>query len=99
MFASGAHSSASMDKLVFQDGGTEDSMVASKIVLLMWSTGTILQDRLVDQLSTMEQRFHANLVLPAKGRLQYRRVGSNLKEQYVTKKFQIKFHAHIAVEN
>ena len=56
-------------------------MVAVKLGMLMWSTYKIHRERLADQLSTMEQRPHANPVLVAKGHMQYRWFGSKLTEQ------------------
>jgi hypothetical protein len=77
----------------------EDSMVANKIVLLMWSTDTTHKERLVDQLSTMEQRPHENLEIVDKGHLQYSWFRSNLKEQEVVNKEKVKIKAHIVVED
>ena len=80
----------------------EVSMVANLLGLLMWSTENIHQDRLVDrlvvQLSTMEQRPHENHVLVAKCNVQYSWFRSKLKEQCVIKKEEVKLNAHIAVE-
>jgi hypothetical protein len=68
----------------------EDFKVASKIGLLMWSTDNVHRERLNDQLTTMEQRPHANPVLAAKGAMQHRWFRSNLKEQAVVNKDKIK---------
>ena len=46
-------------------------MVAHKIGLLMWATDKLQKDRLLNQMSTMEQRTHENPVLVAKGHMQY----------------------------
>ena len=43
------------------------------------------KERLTDQLSTMEQRPHANPVIAAKGHMQYRWFRSKLKEQEVVR--------------
>ena len=74
-------------------------MVASKLVLLMWSTDNVHRQRLNEQLSTMWQRPHENLVLVAKGHMQYRWFRSKLKEQEVVKKEKIQLKANIAVED
>ena len=65
----------------------------------MWSTDKIHRERLVDQLSTMEQRPHENHLLAAKCHMKYRWFRSKLKEQDVVKKEKIKLKAHIAVED
>ncbi len=65
------HSSALVEKTGFEDGWMEDSMVANKLGLLMRSTDKIHRGRLADQLGNMEQRPHENLVLVAKGHMQY----------------------------
>ena len=44
----------------------ENSMMANKLGVLMWSTDKIHKERLADQLSTMEQRPHENPVLAAR---------------------------------
>ena len=54
-------------------------MVANKLGLLMWSTDKMHNERLADQLSAMEHRSHENPVLAAKGLMQYKWFGSNLK--------------------
>ena len=60
-------------------------MVASRLCLLMWSTEKTHKARLVDQLSTVEQRPNEKLVLVAKGHMQYRWFKSKLKEQEVVR--------------
>ena len=50
----------------------DDSMVANKLGLLVWSTAKIHKERLVDKLSTMKQRHQENPVLAAKGHMQYK---------------------------
>jgi hypothetical protein len=72
MTATEVHSTASMDKSGFEDGWIEDSMVANKLGLLMWSTDKVHREKLDDQLSIMEQRPHENPVLAANGHMQYR---------------------------
>ena len=67
----------------FEDGWMEESMVANNIGLLMWPTDKAHKDRLVDKLSTMEQRPHDKLVLAAKGHMQYRWPSSKMREQEV----------------
>ena len=67
--------------------------------MLRRSTGQIHKDRLVDQLSTMEQRPHENVVVAAKGHMQYRWRRSKLKEQEVVKKEQRKITARIAMKD
>ena len=62
---------------------------ANKLGLLMWSTDKIHNEMLADQLSTMEKRPHENLVLAAKGHLQYRWRRSNMREQEVVRKEKI----------
>ena len=74
-------------------------MVASKLGLLMWSTDKIHRERLVDQLSTMEQRPHENPVLAAKGHMQYRWFRSKLKEQEVVRKEKMNLKAHCSGES
>ena len=59
-------------------------MVASKLALLMWPTDKIHRERLVDQLST--RGHHENLVLVAKGHMQYRWFRPKLEVQEVVKK-------------
>ena len=88
MIASETHSSASVEKTGVDDGWIEDSMVANKIVLLVWSTDKTHKERLVDQFSTMEKHPHENPILAAKGHMQYRWFRSKLKEQDVVKKGQ-----------
>ena len=75
-----------MEKTGFEDGWIEDSMVANKLGMLMWSTDKTHKKMLVDQLSTMEQRPHENPVLAAKGHMQYKWFGPKLREQYVVNK-------------
>ena len=81
MTATETHASACMEKTGFEDGWIEDSMVANKIGLLMWSTVKIHTERLADQFNTMEQRPHESPVLAAKGHMQYKWFRSKLKEQ------------------
>ena len=71
MITSETHSSASVDTIGFEDGSTEGSVVANKLRLLMCSIEKVRGERLVDNLSTMEQRFHENPVLAAKGHMQH----------------------------
>ncbi len=47
MTATEAHSTASMDKSGFEDGWLGDSMVASKLGLLMWSTDKVHRGKLL----------------------------------------------------
>ena len=77
--ASETTSSASVTKSGFEDGWTEDSMVANKLGMFMWSTDQTHKARLVDQLSTMELRPNVNPVLAAKGHMQYKWFRSKLK--------------------
>ena len=70
--ATETHSTATVDKAGFEDGWLEDSIVASKLGLTMWATDQIHQDRLTDQLNTMEKRPHENPALAAKGHMQYK---------------------------
>ena len=70
-----------MEETGFEDGLIEDSMVANKLGLSMWSTDKIHMEKLVYQLSAMEHRPHANPVIVAKGHMQYRWFGSKMKEQ------------------
>ena len=56
MTATETHASASVEKTGFEGGCMEDSTVANKLGPLMLSTDKIRNDRLVDQLSTMDQR-------------------------------------------
>ncbi len=58
---------SNVDKSGFEDGWMEGSVVANKFGLCMWHTDNTHQERLVDQLSTMEQRPHENLVLLPRG--------------------------------
>ena len=74
-------------------------MVANKLSLIMWYTDKIHGGRLDDRLDTMGQRPHDNLVLVAKGHMQYRWFRSNLKEQEVVRKENMTLKAHIAVED
>ncbi len=58
------------NKSGFEDDWMEDTTVASKLWLLMFSTDRAHKERLADQFSTMEQRPHQNRVLAAKGHTQ-----------------------------
>ena len=86
MTATEVHSAASMDKSVFGDGWLEDSMVASKLGLLMWSTDKVHREKLDDQLSIMEQMPHENPVLAAKGHMQYKWLRAKMREQDIVSK-------------
>ncbi len=79
MSASETHSSASFDKSGFDDGMMADSMVTNKLGMLMWPTNQIHKGTFVDQVSTMEQRPHANPVLAANGHMQHGWFRSNVK--------------------
>ena len=98
MTATETHSTASMDKSGFEDGWLEDSMVASKLGLLMWSNDKVHKDRLEDQLGIMEQRPHENPVLAAKGHLQYRWFRAKMREQDIVKQEKMEVKAQVAVE-
>ena len=87
-----------MERLAFEDCWIEDSVVASKLGMLMWYTDKTHKERLVDLLSTMEHRPHENLVLAAKGHMPYRWFRPKLKEQDVVNYEKIKLKAHIAVD-
>ena len=80
MTATEVHSTASMGKSGFEDGWLEDSVVASKLGLLMWSTDKVHKEKLHDQLNIMKQRPHENPVLAAKGHMQYKWVRANMRE-------------------
>ena len=98
MTATEVHSTASMDKSGFEDGWLEDSMVASKIGLLMWSTDKVHREKLDDQLSIMEQRPHENPVLAAKGHMQYKWLRAKMREQDIAKQENMEVKAQVAVE-
>ena len=98
MTATEVHSTASMDKSGFEDGWLEDSMVASKLGLLMWSTDKVHREKLDDQLSIMEQRPHENPVLAAKGHMQYRWLRAKMREQDIVKQEKMEVKAQVAVE-
>ena len=57
------------------------------------------QEWLVDQLSTMEERPHENLVLVANSIMQYKWFRPNKSEQEVVNQCTIQFKAHMAVED
>ena len=65
----------------------------------MWSADKTNQERLVDQLSTMEERPHENLVIVANGIMQYKWFRPNKCEQEVVTQGTIQIKAHMAVEN
>ena len=71
MIARETHSSASVDKYDCEDGLTEDSMVAIRLGLLMWSTDKTHMEGLADKLSTMAQCPRENPVLAATDHMQY----------------------------
>ncbi len=73
-------------------------MVASKLGLLMWSTEKVHREKLDDQLSIMEQRPHANPVLAAKGRTQYRWLRANMREQGIVNQEKMEVKAQVVVE-
>jgi hypothetical protein len=98
MTATETHSTAALDKSGFEDGWLEDSMVASKLGLLMWATDQVHKERLEDQLSTMEQRPHENPVLAAKGHMQYRWFRAKMREQEIVKQEKMELKAQVAVE-
>ncbi|MFM7987660.1 MAG: hypothetical protein ACKPKO_50940, partial [Candidatus Fonsibacter sp.] len=66
IFDSQTLSSVCVDTLGVEYGWMEDSIVANKLGLLMWSTDKLHKDRLLDHSSTMEQRPNADPVLVAK---------------------------------
>ena len=98
MTATEVHSTASMDKSGFEDGWLEDSMVASKLGLLMWSTDKVHREKLDDQLSIMEQRPHENPVLAAKGHMQCKWLRAKMREQDIVKQEKMEVKAQVAVE-
>jgi hypothetical protein len=65
----------------------------------MWSADKTNQERLVDQLSTMEERPHENPVLVAHGIMQYKWFRPNKREQAVVNQDTIQLKAHMAVED
>ena len=101
MTATETHPTESADKHGFEDGWLEDSMVAHKLGLLMWTTDETHKERLADQLSTMEKRPHENPTLAAKGHMQYRWFRAKMREQDVIKKekMELKAKAEMAVED
>jgi hypothetical protein len=65
----------------------------------MWSADKTNQERLVDQLSTMEERPHENPVLVANGIMQYKWFRPNKSEQEGVNQGTIQLKAHMAVED
>jgi hypothetical protein len=98
MTATEVRNTASMYKSGFEDGLLEDSLVASKLGLLIWSTDKVHRQKLDDQLSIMEQRPHENPVLAAKGHMQYKWLKANMRAQYTVKQEEIEVKAQVAVE-
>jgi hypothetical protein len=98
MAATEVHRTASMEKSGFEDGWLEDSMVASKLGLLMWSTDKVQREKLDDQLSIMDQRPHENPLLAAKGHMQYKWLKANMREQDIVKQEKMEVKAQVAVE-
>ena len=47
--------------------------------MTMWATDQVHQDRLTDQLNTMQKRLHENPALAAKGHMQHRWFRSKLR--------------------
>ena len=65
----------------------------------MWSVDKTNQERLVDQLSTMEERPHENPVLVANGIMQYKWFRPNKCEQEVVIQGTLQLTSHMAVED
>ncbi|MFM7983138.1 MAG: hypothetical protein ACKPKO_27840, partial [Candidatus Fonsibacter sp.] len=72
MTATETHSSSHVEQSGYEEDLMEDSMVASKLGLPMWSTGKIHQDNFAGELSTMEHPPHENPVLAATDRMHYK---------------------------
>ena len=65
----------------------------------MWSADKTNQDRLADQLSTMEERPHENPVLVANGIMQYKWFRPNNCDQEVVTQCTIPLTTQMAVED
>ena len=98
MSATEVHNTTSMDKSGFEDGWLEDSMVANKLGLLMWSTDKVQKEKLDDQLSIVEQRPHENPLLAAKGHMQYKWLKARMREQYIVNHEKVEVKAQVTVE-
>ena len=83
---------------MFEDGWLEDSMVASKLGLLMWITDNVHREKLDDQLIIREQRPHENPLLAVKGHMQYRWLRAKMREQDIVKQEKMEVNAQVAVE-
>ena len=65
----------------------------------MLPTDKTNKETLVDQLSTMEERPHENLVLVANGIMQYKWFRPNRCEQEIVTQGTMQLNAHMAVED